>query len=98
MSEIVLGLGTNLENRVRILQQSVVGLTTGMVFTAVSTLTQMPFCAIINQPNFLGSYFAVDYHYSPHKSHTLMKNIEAQTERVPNKRWRLRFWELPYSL
>ncbi|VAW41702.1 2-amino-4-hydroxy-6-hydroxymethyldihydropteridinepyrophosphokinase [hydrothermal vent metagenome] len=87
MSEIVLGLGTNLGDRLDNLQQAVDGLAREMSITAVSSIYQTHPWGIIDQPDFLNCCLMAETDLSPQELLTFIKNLEAEIGRLLGKRW-----------
>jgi 2-amino-4-hydroxy-6-hydroxymethyldihydropteridine diphosphokinase len=87
MSEIVLGLGTNLGNRLDNLQRAVAGLAEEMTITAVSPIYQTPPWGITDQPDFLNCCLTADSDLPPKELLIFIKNLETEIGRLPGKRW-----------
>jgi 2-amino-4-hydroxy-6-hydroxymethyldihydropteridine diphosphokinase len=87
MSEIFLGLGTNLGDRLENLQQAVAGLAEEMTITAVSLIYQTPPWGITDQPDFLNCCLTVETDLTPEELLNFIKNLETEIGRLPGKRW-----------
>ncbi|MCA9925330.1 MAG: 2-amino-4-hydroxy-6-hydroxymethyldihydropteridine diphosphokinase [Anaerolineales bacterium] len=84
---ILLGLGTNLGDRVQNLQQAIDALAASMKVTAVSPIYETPPWGVTDQPSFYNICLAVETDKTPKQLLSFIKNLEIELGREPTYRW-----------
>lgn len=87
MSNVYLGLGTNLGQRRQNLEQALEGLAHFCQITAISSLYESFAWGITTQPNFLNLCIAAETDLPPHTLLARIKQLEVAMGRQPSYRW-----------
>jgi 2-amino-4-hydroxy-6-hydroxymethyldihydropteridine diphosphokinase len=87
MYHVYLGLGTNLGQRAKNLQNALAGLGEGLKITAVSPVYETEAWGVTDQPDFLNMCAAGETVMPPFQLLAFVKQIEVELGRKPEKRW-----------
>jgi len=87
MSQLYLGLGSNLNDRYANLRQAIAKLNEHLTITAISPVYATEAWGDTDQPSFLNVCLAASTSLSPHEVLHLAKRIEGEMGRQPTHRW-----------
>ena len=85
--EIVLGLGTNLGDRLSNLRRGLALLATDVLIERVSSLFETTPWGVADQPDFLNAVVLGSTRSEPHELLGRVKAIEVEAGRTPDERW-----------
>ena len=87
MSDVYLGLGTNLGNRIKNMDRTIAGLEAKVIIGSVSPIYETAAWGIEDQPDFLNLCVAGETSLSPWELLHFVKDLEIEIGRVASVRW-----------